>query len=268
MIPDLDWQAMARTGQLGRRPVHFLVASSSTNDVALELAKNGAASGTLVVAESQGRGRGRLGREWLSPPEVGLYCSFILRPRLAPAELPKLTLGAGVAASRAVAAVTGSAPRLKWPNDLWLAGKKIGGILAEARFEMGAPVVILGIGLNVNTAAAAFPAELQEKVTSLASHYGREFTRSALLAALGDEIMAMMTRCEREGFTGILAEWRQLDATRGRELEWLTQSGAVIRGLSLGPDAEGQLRIRDAAGTTHEVLSGDISLAVGIEPTT
>lgn len=260
MTPDLAWHEMTLSGQLGERQVCFLSETASTNDVALAMARNGAPTGTLVVAEHQSRGRGRLGREWLSPAGVGLYCSLILRPRLDPADLPKLTLGAGLAVSRAVEFVTALRPLLKWPNDLWLAEKKIGGILAEARFDQGAPVVVLGIGLNVNTAPDSFPPELREKVTSLASHSGREFLRSALLAALVDEVMAMLARQEREGFAGILADWRQRDATLGRDLEWLTQTGAAVRGLSLGPDEDGQLRIRDAAGMVHEVLSGDISL--------
>jgi len=261
MISDLPWLDMARSGRLGERSVCFLSETDSTNDVALALAGDGALGGTVVVAERQSRGRGRLGREWLSPPGVGLYCSFILRPQLESADLPKLTLGAGLAASRAVETVTSLRPLLKWPNDLWLAGKKVGGILAEARLAPAGPLVILGIGVNVNTPQDAFPVELRDKVTSLAGHAGREFARSGLLGALGDELMAMVARAEREGFAGILADWRERDATRGRELEWLTQSGQVIRGLSLGPDEEGLLRIRDAAGTAHEVLSGDISLA-------
>jgi len=261
MILDQAWEKMAATGQLADRKVHFQTQTVSTNDDALGLARAGAASGTLVVAERQSQGRGRLGREWLSPPGVGLYCSLILRPQLDPADLPKLTLAAGLAASRAVELVTGLRPLLKWPNDLWLAGKKVGGILAEARFEQGGPVVVLGIGVNVNTSPDSFPADLQKKVTSLLLHSGREFARSALLATLWEEVMAMVARLEREGFTGILADWRERDATLGRELAWLTPSNQVVRGLSLGPDADGLLRIRDGVGQVHEVISGDIALA-------
>lgn len=263
MIPDPAWEAMVASGRLGERLVSFLAVAASTNDEALALARGGAPGGTMVVAERQSRGRGRLGREWLSPPGVGLYCSLILRPRLEPADLPKLTLGAGLAASRAVEAVTGLHPLLKWPNDLWLNEKKVGGILAEARFDQASPVVVLGIGLNVNTAMESFPSELRAKVTSLLLHSGREFARSALLAALWEEVVAVAARLEREGIAGILADWRERDATLGRELEWLSQSGQVVRGRSLGPDDDGLLRIRDGAGLVHEVLSGDISLATG-----
>jgi BirA family biotin operon repressor/biotin-[acetyl-CoA-carboxylase] ligase len=261
MILDPTWAEMVATGQLNGREVHFHAQTVSTNDEALALARGGAAGGTLVVAESQSQGRGRLGREWLSPPGVGLYCSLILRPRLEPADLPKLTLAAGLAASRAVEAVTSLRPLLKWPNDLWLNEKKVGGLLAEARFEQDGPLVVLGIGLNVNTSQESFPTELLGKVSSLLIHSGRPFARSGLLAALWDEVMAIVARLEQQGFTGILDDWRERDATLGRELEWVTMGGQVVRGLSLGPDQEGQLRIRDAAGQVHEVLSGDIALA-------
>ena len=259
MSHDQVWAEMISSGRLGGIPVHFQAETTSTNDDALTL--RNAPSGTLVVAERQNRGRGRLGREWLSPPGVGIYCSLILRPHLPPADLPKLTLAAGLAASRAVESVTHLRPLLKWPNDLWLHGKKIGGILAEARLDPEKTVVVLGIGLNVNTALESFPPELQDKVTSLALCGGREFLRSAMLAALWRAIMTVVAQLEQEGFAGILAEWRQRDATLGRDLDWLSQSGLVVRGLSLGPDENGLLRIRDAAGIMHEVISGDISLA-------
>lgn len=259
MNRDQAWTEMIATGRLGEIPLHFRAETVSTNDDALSL--RAAPVGTLVVAERQSGGRGRLGREWLSPPGVGLYCSLILRPHLAPADLPKLTMAAGLAASRAVEAVTGLRPLLKWPNDLWLDGKKIGGILAETRFEQDGAVVVLGIGLNVNTAPESFPPDLLEKATSLLIHSGREFARSALLAALWEEVVAVVARLEQEGFAPILADWRQRDATLGRELEWLSHSGQVLKGISLGPDQEGLLRIRDGVGQIHEVISGDISLA-------
>lgn len=259
MSRDQAWVKMITSGYLGVIPVFYRAETASTNDDALALRT--APAGTVVVAERQSRGRGRLGREWWSPPGVGLYCSLILRPRLAPADLPKLTLAAGLAASRAVEAITGLRPLLKWPNDLWLAEKKIGGILAETRFAQGEALVVLGIGLNINTAAAAFPPDLLGKVTSLLIHSGREFARSTLLLALWEEVMAVVAELEQQGFAGILADWRARDATLGRELAWLTQTGQVVRGLSLGPDADGLLRIKDGAGRVYEVLSGDISLA-------
>jgi BirA family biotin operon repressor/biotin-[acetyl-CoA-carboxylase] ligase len=214
----------------------------------------------VVVAESQSQGRGRLGKDWLSPPGGGLYCSIILRPRLASADLPKLTLAAGLAVSRAVEKSCGLTPRLKWPNDLWLEGRKFGGILAEAFFETDTNLVILGVGLNVNSELALFPPSLRDRVTSLLRESGRSWPRSKLLTTIRQEILAVTTRLEEEGFGGILAEWRERDALYGRELDWLARDGQVVRGIALGPDRDGLLRIRDGLGRVHEVLSGDLTL--------
>lgn len=260
MSRDPAWEEMSASGRLGGMAVVFLSATASTNEDALALARAGAAAGTLVVAESQSRGRGRLGKEWLSPPGVGLYCSLILRPRLAPAELPRLTLAAGLAVSLAVEKICGLKPLLKWPNDLWLAEKKLGGILAEALFTGPEPVVVLGVGLNVNTDPATFPPILQDKATSLRQEGGRSLPRSRLLLAIREEILKMAARLEQEGFAGILEDWRRRDVLCGRQLDWLAQDGRVVRGMALGPDDDGLLRIRDDQGQIHEVLSGDLTL--------
>lgn len=265
MTHDPLWQAMRETGQLAGHPVHFLEATGSTNTVAMNLAHQGAPARTLVVADSQSAGRGRLARQWLSPPGCGLYVSFLLRPRLALADLPKITLAAGVALCRAVIASTAAPVQLKWPNDLLLHGKKCGGILTEtgSLLAEGPPLVVLGIGLNVNTPLAALPAELRDKATSLAAAGGREFPRGPLLTALLREVDAVLARLEAGEFTGILAEWRQHDGLVGQRLAWLTPQQAVVTGISLGPDTEGRLHIRDDHGLVHEVLSGDLTLASG-----
>jgi len=260
MSTDQAWKAMIATGRLGPVAVTYLPATGSTNDEALALAREGAASGTTVVTESQERGRGRLGKEWLSPPTVGLYCSLILRPNLAPDALPRLTLAAGLAVSLAIEKTCDLTVRLKWPNDLWLGERKFGGILAEALFGPDRNVVVLGLGLNVNSDLAAFPPALQDKITSLRHETGHIWARSTLLLAIREEILRMVARLETEGFSNILAEWRLRDALYGRELSWLNQNGSVVRGVALGPDSDGLLRIRDGRGQIHEVLSGDLTL--------
>ena len=132
-------------------PVHHFETLDSTNDLAKELAARGAPEGTVVVAETQTGGRGRLGREWNSPPGVGLYVSLVLRPMLPPMELPQITLTTAVAVVRAVRRVAGVAPGIKWPNDLLFNGKKLGGILTEMETESDRiRHVVVGLGLNVN----------------------------------------------------------------------------------------------------------------------
>jgi len=218
----------------------------------------------LVVAESQRQGRGRLARSWHSPAGAGIYLSLLCRPRLDPEDLAKMTLAAGLALALALEKNAGVKPALKWPNDLWLEEKKCAGILCECQLAMGAgrPAVVVGIGLNVNLAAGQLPPDLREQATSLSQVSGRYWDRGALLAALVNELAAVIAGLERGEFLAILAAWRQRDALLGRELDWLTPAGEVVRGVALGPDEQGLMRIRDRQGRTHEVLSGDLTLAV------
>ena len=262
MSDDL-WQTMILTGELGRYPVHFFTNTGSTNDLALALSNTGAPDSTLVVADSQNAGRGRLaGRSWHSPPGTGLYFSLILRPRLAPADFPKLTLAAGLALCKALENHTHCQPRLKWPNDLFLHNKKCGGILTETQAVAGAgqTAVVIGIGLNVNTPPETF-AELRVKATSLLAETGASYERGPLLAAILSELDLVVARLEQGDFPSILAEWRQRDIHAGRQVSWVNTQGRIITGISLGPDEEGLLHIRDGQGQVHTVISGDISLA-------
>ncbi|MHB1014305.1 MAG: biotin--[acetyl-CoA-carboxylase] ligase [Desulfurivibrionaceae bacterium] len=263
MSDDL-WQTMILTSELGRYPVHFFTSTGSTNDLALALSNTGAPDSTLIVADSQSAGRGRLaGRTWLSPPSTGLYFSLILRPRLAPPDFPKLTLAAGLALCKAIESHTQCQPGLKWPNDLFLHGKKCGGILTETQAVAGAgqTAAVIGIGLNVNTPPEAFSGELRAKATSLLAETGATYERGPLLAAILAELDLVVARLEQGDFPSILAEWRQRDIHAGQQVSWVNTQGRIIAGLSLGPDEEGLLHIQDVQGQVHTVISGDISLA-------
>ncbi len=263
-MPDDIWQTMILTGELGRHPVHFFTSTGSTNDLALILSNTGAPDSTLVVADSQSAGRGRLaGRNWISPPGTGLYFSLILRPHLAPQDFPKLTLAAGLALCKAIKNHTPCQPRLKWPNDLFLHGRKCGGILTETQAVAGTgqTAAVIGIGLNVNTPSEAFSGELRAKATSLLAETGAAYDRGPLLAAILAELDLVVARLAQGDFQGILAEWRQRDLHAGQQVSWVNTQGRIITGLSLGPDEEGLLRIRDGRGKIHSVISGDISLA-------
>ena len=258
------WQTMIRTGELGRHPVHFFTNTASTNDLALALSNTGAPDSTLIVADSQSAGRGRLtGRTWHSPPGTGLYFSLILRPRLPPHDFPKLTLAAGLALCKALESHTPCHPGLKWPNDLFLHGKKCGGILTETQAVAGAgqTAVVIGIGLNVNTPAETFSGELRAKATSLLAETGALYDRGLLLTAILAELDLAVARLEQDDFPAILAEWRQRDIHAGQQVSWVNSQGRIVTGISLGPDEEGFLHIRDSEGQVHSVISGDISLA-------
>lgn len=259
------WQEIINRGELGGNPVIFFENISSTNTVALEKGRNGAPAGTLVLADAQEGGRGRLGRAWVSPPGAGLYFSMITRPRLCPAELPRITLAVGLALCLALEKGLGITPEIKWPNDILLAGKKCGGILTEAAaIRADTALVVIGVGMNLTTPLALFPRELQPRVTSLHEQVKVLPDRGILLLAFVEEIAAMLFRLEQGEFPDILAGWRKRDATFGKTLSWLTLGGTIVTGISEGPDGHGQLQIRDREGHLHAVLSGDLSLKDGM----
>ncbi len=227
------------------------------------LARQGATNGTIVEAETQSAGRGRLGKDWLSPPGTGLYFSLILRPSLDTENVPKITLAAGLGAAQAIEKNSGLQVMLKWPNDLLLDGKKVGGILCESgpMIQAEGVIVIIGIGLNVSTPLSDFPTELRHRSTSLSSHTGKSLSKKELMLEIACQVENQVGLLEAGDFQGVLASWRSRDFTVGKNLDWLSIAGEKIRGVSLGPDEEGILRIRDESGNIHTVLSGDLSLA-------
>ena len=247
------------------REIIRLDVTESTNSVALELGEQGAVAGTVVVAKAQTGGRGRLKRNWLSPPGMGLYFSLILRPGLAPEHLPKVTLAAGLALCKAVEAEYSLAPKIKWPNDLLLAGRKFGGILTETGSLQDIatgqkPFVVIGAGINLFTPEGGFQNDLKECATSISVHTDRNISGESLLLASTVAIEQEVQRLEKGEFQEILTEWVERDGVKDKVLAWVTPQGKEVTGVSLGPDADGVLRIRDGAGNIHSVISGDVNL--------
>lgn len=259
-LQDNIWEKMLKEGSIAGHPVQYFQEINSTNELARRKGTAGIEKGTIIIADCQKRGRGRHARPWLSPPGSGLYFSLILSPDLAPADLPKITLTTGVALCRAIGTYLVN-PVLKWPNDLLLGDKKIAGILTETCPLRGSnPLVILGIGINVNNPPQGFPADLTGKVSTIEAAYGRALARGKLLEIILKHIDDLLIQAEDRGFADILGEWRSYDACKGRYLTWLTTSGRVIYGISRGIDDEGRLTIKDDQGRIHEVISGDITL--------
>jgi BirA family biotin operon repressor/biotin-[acetyl-CoA-carboxylase] ligase len=238
-------------------PIHHFDTLPSTNDLAKELGVRGAPEGTLVVAEGQSRGRGRLGREWNSPPGVGLYVSVLLRPPLPPADLPPITLTAAVAVVRALRQAGGVSAGLKWPNDLVLAGKKLGGILTEMETESDQiRHLVVGLGLNVNN--RQFPAELADLATSLALSTGRTFSRLRILQVWLEELESLYQRFLARDFAAILEEWKDYAVTLGRAVR-VRQGAVEICGQALEVAADGALVVRTGSGEVVRVTSGEIA---------
>ncbi len=206
-----------------------------------------------------------MNRSWLSPPGMGLYFSIILRPGLVPEHLPKITLAAGVAVCQAIERELGLKPQIKWPNDILLDDKKVGGILSETgpieQTSAGQQtLVVVGIGLNIKEPAGGFPPDLKEKATALSEHLDKAVAEEDLVLPIADNLDREVALLEKGEFQKILEQWLIRDAIKDRALTWVTPQGEKVIGISLGPDAEGILRIRDQAGDIHTVISGDLNL--------
>ena len=261
-MKDIILQQAIKSGRLGSHPFYWYESIDSTNLKALEMAKEGAQSGTIIVAHAQNSGRGRLGRSWISPAGTGLYVSIILRPQLAPEHLSKITLAAGVAVSKAIDLVTNISTMIKWPNDILADGKKIAGILSESTGvnPAGKTAVVLGIGINVNTPQESFPEALKDKASSLMAITGTIVQKGVLLKQLLDEISRQVKRLEQGEFSQILEDWKARDTTLGKRLNWLNAAKQIVCGIAQGPDENGHLQVKDFSGKLHDVLSGDITL--------
>jgi BirA family transcriptional regulator, biotin operon repressor / biotin---[acetyl-CoA-carboxylase] ligase len=255
LLPDEVAQGLKTRWLKG--PIHHHESLGSTNDLAKELGSKGAPEGTVVVAETQTQGRGRLGRDWNSPPGAGLYVSLLLRPALPPEELPQITLTAAVAVAKAVESVTGLRPGIKWPNDLLWDGKKLGGILTEMETESDCiRHLVVGVGVNVNN--RDFPPELAATATSLTLAGGVAVSRLRLLQAYLEEFDALYGRFLNRDFDAILSQWKEYAVTLGRMVT-VRQGLKEISGLALAVAPDGALLIETRPGEVVRVTSGEIS---------
>ncbi len=252
-----DLQRLLTTKTLGRT-VHVKAQTTSTNDVAKQLARDGAPEGTVVLAEQQQRGRGRQGRSFVSPAGVGIYMSLLLRPQVDLSRLPQLTLVAAVAAAEAIAEVSSLSIELKWPNDVMIHDKKAGGILTESVFQASlSPVAIVGIGINVNTALEQFPADLRHQVTSLALAAGRCVPRPPLIAALLARLEPLYHTFQQQGLAPILPRWLRYGRIAGKPVRCTTARG-VEEGVVLSLDEDGALLVQGRDGSRLRVVSGEM----------
>ena len=244
---------------MGRR-ILYREEVTSTQDEAGEVARKGAEEGVVVISERQTKGRGRRGRLWSSPPREGLYFSTILRPNLRPNQIIQIPLIAGVAVCKAIRRVTPLEPRIKWPNDITIGGKKVAGILAEMSCDMDrVDHIVLGIGVNVNTRCSLLPESTRGIATSLAERCGEYVSRVRLVQSILAEFDALYTAFLASGFDALREEWKALDSTVG---SWVKVSDAEgeIKGKALDIDGEGFLLVRKENGNVKRVISGDISL--------
>ena len=243
------------------RHFFFYPEIGSTNDRARELASLGADEGTLVIAEAQSAGRGRGDRVWHSPPGKGIYVSMLFRPRVSPEAgfgvLAAVSLGAA-AAVETLAPGTGIA--VKWPNDLFVGSRKLGGLLSEIGTSGGLlDWVVVGLGLNVNQAEGDFPEELRERATSVRLEEGCEIDRVRLLTLLVDRTAALYAAFREGGMEAVLPEWRRRSSVLGRQVRVET-AGETYLGTAAAVEDNGALRVRLEGGAEEVVHVGDVQL--------
>lgn len=226
----------------------------STMDTAFELGLKGFPEGTVVFAESQTKGRGRLGRSWFSPKEKGIYLSLLLRPEFLPQEAPKITLMTAVSISEAIKKITGLSVLIKWPNDIVVGGKKLAGILTELDAEADKIKFInIGIGINVNSSKSFLPKES----TSLKEEIGTELSRIELAREVLRAIESNYFILKDKGFKPILEKWLASSAILGKRIE-ISSQNRIICGEAQDIDMDGALLVRQDTGFIERVLSGDV----------
>ncbi len=256
--------ALLTTPSFGE-PLHFFPSIDSTNIYAARLAREGASTGTAVIADEQTGGKGRLGRSWVSPPGVNLYLSLLLRPAVSTAVVPQLSLLAAVAVAEAIIEVCQLTPAIKWPNDVLIAGKKVCGILAEMQTEgTTLRAVILGIGVNINAPLSAFPPELHDKASSLLLAGGKTVDRAAFAAALLTHLEKLYVLWIEQGFPALRSAWEHhASGLLGKKISVAAPEGTVS-GIVLGLDIDGALLLHEEqTGAQRRVLAGDVTVVGG-----
>jgi BirA family biotin operon repressor/biotin-[acetyl-CoA-carboxylase] ligase len=256
LTPDLLRQQL-KGSMFGKR-IHHFFRTDSTNRVAMELGYTNEPEGAVVIAEEQTAGRGRAGRNWHSERATGIYATLLLRPKISPVQAPLLTMMAGLSAHAAIQTQTGLQPDVKWPNDLVLNGKKLGGILTEMHAEPTVVrFVIVGIGINVNQ--EQFPAELSAIATSLRVETGRGQSRLELLARLLREFETDYNRFLRDGSGSVTERFTQVSSYASGKKVRVTNGKETYIGVTAGLRPEGLLQIRREDGALVTVLAGDVT---------
>jgi BirA family biotin operon repressor/biotin-[acetyl-CoA-carboxylase] ligase len=259
--PDLllpsEVKPLLRTKWMGRT-LHYFQSIDSTNSKAYQLAMEGAKEGEVVVAESQSQGKGRLGRQWFSPPFLNLYLSVILRPKIPPHQASMMTLMAAVATAEAIQHSAGLDPKIKWPNDLLLRERKVAGLLNEIHSEADRiHFIILGIGVNINMETKMFPREIRQKATSLKIEKGEMISRKDFIQILLQRLERWYSTLLEEGPSAILEAWRKWAEIKGRWIKVIS-FGEALLGRAIDIDSDGALIIETKEGGEKRILAGDV----------
>ncbi|MFJ7636991.1 biotin--[acetyl-CoA-carboxylase] ligase [Peribacillus sp. NPDC097206] len=258
-VSESEIQFGLETKVLGKM-IHYQESVESTQKIAHQLANEGAEEGTLVIAEEQVSGKGRLMRSWHSPKFSGIWMSLILRPKIPLHQAPQLTLLAAVAVAQAIEDVTELQPQIKWPNDLLINRRKVTGILTEMQAESDRiHSVIIGIGMNINQQKEDFPEDLQEKASSLSIESGVKISRAKVIQRVLLRLEDLYTLYLQEGFMPIKLLWESYAISLGQILKASTVNDTIV-GKALGITDAGVLLLEDNQGTIHSIYSADIEI--------
>ena len=258
----IELASRAGPGSIGAR-VRFFESVDSTNTEAFELGRRGEPEGTVVVADTQRKGKGRIGRHWVSPPGVNLYTSILLRPAVLPMDAQKMTLLIAVAVAETVSAFLGRRPSLKWPNDILVGSKKLAGILLEMESEADrVKFVVAGIGVNINMDLDLADPALRPSVTSIMEETGSPVSRAEFATALYSSAQkwynsAAEAGFDAEGFKPVVEAWRGYFTSEGKPVR-VKSFDRIIEGVCEGIDPDGALLVRRPSGETERVISGDV----------
>lgn len=242
-----------KTTLIGKE-IKYFKETESTNIIAREIAAS-VEEGTVVIAESQTAGRGRLGRKWISP-EGGIWLSIIVKPEIQLLYAPRITLLAGVSVARTIRGL-GLPAKIKWPNDILINGKKVCGILTEIGAEVDMiDYLVVGIGIDANVDTESFPEEFRDSSTSLKKEMGENINRVDFVRKLLEEFEASYSKFQETGFPPILEEWRNMSATIGEWVKITTQT-RTIYGEAIGVDSEGALILETGEGQLEKIVAGN-----------
>jgi len=259
-LSPLEIGPVLQTGLMGR-PLYSYRRVRSTNRVAVELSQSGAPEGTLVLAEEQLAGRGRLGRTWYSPPHLGLWMSLVLRPRVPADRVFQVAICGALAVAETVLSRFPLDVRVKWPNDVLVGGAKLAGVLVETQWN-GPDVrgVVLGVGVNVNHRAGDFPEFLRHRATSMRRELGRTVNRAELLGDLLGFFEGIYLQFQDSGLEPFLDRWRSLSAVLGQPVR-VRVGQQTFCGLAVDIDPQGALLVEEEDGCRRRFLAGDVTLS-------
>lgn len=251
---------LLKTDWLGRH-WQFVPKIDSTSLCLEKMVSGGAPEGVVVVADQQTAGRGRMGRTWFSPPRCNIYCSFLLRPKIDPPQVTSLPLLIGLAVTRSIRNILPDLePKIKWPNDIQIDGRKICGILCDMQAEMDQiHHVIIGFGMNVNIEPTDLLPEIAQRATSLRIVAGKKISRVAILASILNTFEELYKKWLMQGLNPFMSEFQQHDVLRGRQVE-LEQFGRKVSGVGNGIGPDGALVLQMPDGSLTNVISGDVHI--------